>query len=199
MPLLLLKLLGIGQWLREAATAAFRWITASTTHLLIALLAVTAAWGVWEHRAAGKWHKAHDLLAAAIKAQEAAAVAKQAKQDADNLRTQQEHINELENRHAMREVSRRDDLGRFVAAHRLPQAAGGSSCRASDAGLRPDPGEAPDGQAPGDFVAVKPEQIDAWSEIELQNAERGQFLRGLVSQGLAVPQSALPEVEFGGK
>lgn len=128
------------------------------------------------------------------------AEAKQKAADQSNIAGQLAAIRQQDAAHVQLEAARRSAVSEFRTAGRVRlEAACRSPSGAGVAPLRDNPRPPADGQAPGDFVAVKPEQIDAWSEIELQNAERGQFLRGLVSQGLAVPQSALPEVEFGGK
>ena len=57
------------------------------------------------------------------------------------------------------------------------------------------------GRCTGDLVAVRPDEIDAWSKVELQNADRGNYLRGLIALGLAVPESAVvwPEPALGGE
>lgn len=207
MPLLLLKLLGIGKWLREAATGAFRWIVSSPVHMLIFALCVSLAGNFWLYRGKSKaieqrdaWHLAFDKQKAAYIAAQREAEAKQKAADQSNIAGQLAAIRQQDAAHVQLEAARRSAVSEFRTAGRVRlEAACRSPSGAGVAPLRDNPRPPADGQAPGDFVAVKPEQIDAWSEIELQNAERGQFLRGLVSQGLAVPQSALPEVEFGGK
>lgn len=106
MPLLLLKLLGIGQWLREAATAAFRWITASPTHMLIFALCVSLAGNFWLYRGKAKaieqrdaWHLAFDkqkaaYIAAQREAEAKAIAAKLAQEAKDEQRrkTADEHL-----------------------------------------------------------------------------------------------------------
>jgi hypothetical protein len=62
-----------------------------------------------------------------------------------------------------------------------------------------DPRPADTGQTDSDLVAVKPEDIDAWSKVEVQNTDRGNWIRGLIDQGIAVPQSMLPDPAFGSK
>lgn len=146
------------------------------------------------------WHLAFDKQKAAYDAAQREAEAKQKAADQSNIAGQLAAIRQQDAAHDQLEAARRSAVSEFRTAGRVRfEAACRPASGAGDAGV-PDPARPPvDGQAPGDLVAVKPEQIDAWSEIELQNAERGEFLRGLVSQGLAVPQSALPEPAFGGK
>lgn len=207
MPWLILRLLGIGKWLREAATAAFRWVTASTARMLIFALCMSLAANFWLYRGKAKaieqrdaWHLAFDKQKATYIAAQQEAEAKQKAADQSNIAGQLAAIRQQDAAHDQLEAARRDAVSEFRDAGRVRfEAACRSASGPGAADLHRDSGPPVDGQTPGDLVAVKPEQIDAWSEIELQNAERGEFLRGLVSQGLAIPQSALPEPAFGGK
>lgn len=203
MPLLLLKLLGIGKWLREAATGAFRWIVASPAHMLIFALCVSLAGNFVQFRGNVKRDRviaAKDAQIAQMIESSKQAEAKQKAADQTNIAGQLAAIKQQDAAHVQLEAARRSAVSEFIAAGQLrTKAACRSASGASETPLRDNPRPPADGQAPGDFVAVRPKQIDAWSEIELQNAERGQFLRGLVDQGLAVPQSVLPDPAFGGK
>lgn len=144
------------------------------------------------------WHLAFDKQKAAYIAAQKEAEAKQKAADQSNIAGQLAAIKQQDAAHVQLEAARRDAVSEFIAAGQLrTQAACRSPGGAGAAPLRDNPRPPADGQAPGDLVAVRPEQIEAWSEIELQNTERGQFLRGLIDQGLAVPQSALPEPAFG--
>lgn len=200
MPLLLLKLLGIGKWLTALFRAVGRYPREAA---IIALLCLSGGlwWqlsGVKQDLTTERDGRAADR-ASYVKAQADAEVAQLAA-DQTNIAGQREANRRLETLHAELETARRDGVSRFIADRRVRfETACRSPSGASDPGLRDNPRPPADGQAPGDLVAVRPEQIDAWSEIELQNAERGGFLRGLVEQGLAVPQSVLPEAAFGGK
>lgn len=204
MPFFLLKLLGIGKWLKEAATAAFRWVTASTTHLLIFALCVSLAGNFWLYR--GNVLKERQIVnitaeyvkfQAKIKHDMALAKERQDKADQSNIAGQLAAIRQQDAAHVQLEAARRAAVSEFRTAGRMRfEAACRPSIGAGETSLRDNPGQAPTGQADSDLVAIRPEDIEAFSQTELQNAERGEFLRGLVDQGLAIPQSVLPEVGF---
>ena len=172
----------------------------------IALLCLSA-W-LWhgkgvEHRRylaerGGRAADRHAFEQAQIEAQ-----AKQDKQDAANFASQQAANDEQRKDHAKLEAARGDAVARFIAPRRVrgPEASSGSPSGAGVAAVPDSPGSPVDGQPTSDLVAVKPEDIDAWSKVELQNADRGAYLRGLIEQGLAVPESAVvwPEPDMGGE
>lgn len=182
MPWLALKLLGLWGWIKRAAG----WAVSHPKDAAIIILALFGAWSYrgWTKEAEGR---AADR-AAYVKAQKEAK-AKQDAADLLNLKTQAEYNRQLEANHAKLEAARGDAVREFIAARRVR---GETACRpASGAGaadLHPDPAPLDPGPAPGDYVAVRPEEIDAISKVELQNAERGEFIRGLIEQGLAVPE-----------
>lgn len=114
------------------------------------------------------------------------AEAKQAKADQSNLAGQLAGNKKLDDNHANLENVRRNSVTAFAA--RLQNTAGSPPCRASVASVHSDTGQVVGGRADSD-IAIKPEQLETFSKTEMQNAERGAFLRGLVEQGLAVPAS----------
>lgn len=201
MPLLILKLLGIGRWLKQALGTLLGLIR---TYPLQAALIVSLCLSGWLWRGKAKAIEQRDAALAEVVSQrykfeqtQKQAEAKQKAADQSNIAGQLAAIKQQDAAHVQLEAARRSAVSEFIAAGQLrTQAACRSPSGAGAAPLRDNPRPPADGQAPGDLVAVKPEQIDAWSEIELQNAERGQFLRGLVDQGLAVPQSVLPDPQF---
>ena len=186
-------LLGIGKWLREAATALLGIVRAYP--LQTALIAALCLAG-WQWRGKRAALDERDAARAEVVSQrykfeqaQKQAEAAQAKSDLSNLDGQLAANKKLDDNHANLENERRAAVAAFAA--RLPKATGGPPCRASVAGVHSDPGQAVEGRADSD-LAVKPEQLEALSKTEMQNAERGAFLRGLVEQGLAVPASEVP-------
>ena len=187
---MILWLLGAAKWAREAAGALFGLIR--TYPLLAALIASLCLSGwLWRGKqsALAERDAARDETVALQtkfdRAQEQAEV-KQNTADKSNLGGQLAGNKKLDDNHANLENVRRNSVTAFAA--RLPKATGGPPCRASDAGVHSGPGQAIEGRADSD-LAIKPEQLEAISRTEMQNSERGQFLRGLVEQGLAVPAS----------
>lgn len=191
---------GMIKRLLGAATALFSAVRAYPREAAIVALLLALAW-TWHGNTkrdrviAAKDAQIGQMIAAAKQAE-----AKQKAADQSNIAGQLAAIRQQDAAHDQLEAARRSAVSEFRTAGRVRlEAACRSPSGAGVAPLRDNPRPPADGQAPGDLVAVLPKQIDAWSEIELQNAERGQFLRGLVEQGLAVPQSVLPDPAFGGK
>ncbi len=193
MPILLLKLLGISAWIKKGAYALLCGI--KRYPLLAALIASLCISGwLWRGKQSAIAER-DDARAETValqtkfdRAQEQAEV-KQNTADKSNLGGQLAGNKKLDDNHANLENVRRNSVTAFAA--RLPKATGGPPCRASDAGVHSGPGQAIEGRADSD-LAIKPEQLEAISRTEMQNSERGQFLRGLVEQGLAVPASGVP-------
>ena len=193
MPILLLKLLGISAWIKKGAYALLCGI--KRYPLLAALIASLCLSGwLWRGKQSAIAER-DDARAETValqtkfdRAQEQAEV-KQNTADKSNLGGQLAGNKKLDDNHANLENVRRNSVTAFAA--RLPKATGGPPCRASDAGVHSGPGQAIEGRADSD-LAIKPEQLEAISRTEMQNSERGQFLRGLVEQGLAVPASGVP-------
>jgi hypothetical protein len=199
---------GLLKRLINAATAAFAWATASTARMLAVALCASLLANLWLYR--GKqaehagWVREIAERIADRKAYEAAQIDAQAaqdKQDAANFASQQAANDEQRKDHAKLEAARGDAVARFIAPRRVrgPEAVDRAAGGPGVAALPDNHGPPVDGQTGGDFVAVKPEDIDAWSQVELQNADRGAYLRGLIAQGLAVPESAVvwPEPDMG--
>lgn len=84
MPIFLLKLIGLWSTIKRLATAGFAWITASTTHLLFAALAIALLWGGYQRHNAGKWHRVADSAQTALKSALRASDANAAAQLAQN-------------------------------------------------------------------------------------------------------------------
>lgn len=193
MPILLLKLLGISAWIKKGAYAPLCGIKRYPLHAaLIASLCISGwLWRGKQSAIAERDDARAETVALQTKfdrAQEQAEV-KQNTADKSNLGGQLAGNKKLDDNHANLENVRRNSVTAFAA--RLPKATGGPPCRASAAGVHSGPGQAIEGRADSD-LAIKPEQLEAISRTEMQNSERGQFLRGLVEQGLAVPASEVP-------
>ena len=193
MPILLLKLLGISAWIKKGAYALLCGIKRCPLHAaLIASLCLSGwLWRGKQSAIAERDAARAETVALQTKfdrAQEQAEV-KQNTADKSNLGGQLAGNKKLDDNHANLENVRRNSVTAFAA--RLPKATGGPPCRASAAGVHSGPGQAIEGRADSD-LAIKPEQLEAISRTEMQNSERGQFLRGLVEQGLAVPASEVP-------
>lgn len=190
---MILWLLGAAKWAREAAGALFSLIGRYPLHAALIASLCISGW-LWRGRqsALAERDAARDETVALQtkfdRAQEQAEV-KQNTADKSNLGGQLAGNKKLDDNHANLENVRRNSVTAFAA--RLPKATGGPPCRASAAGVHSGPGQAIEGRADSD-LAIKPEQLEAISRTEMQNSERGQFLRGLVEQGLAVPASEVP-------
>ena len=111
---------------------AWGWLTASTTHLLIAACAALAIWGYIGHHNAAKWHRVSESMkqayaaaqADAVKAQAAADLATSARYSALAKESEHEHQIALEGAHSA--------VSAYAASHRVP------SCPASQAsGTKP--------------------------------------------------------------
>ena len=120
-----------------------------------------------------------------------------AQAEAERLQAETDHVAidrqtqlaaQMERNHAQLETARRTAVADYVSSHRLPAKTAGGSPRSTVAADVPDnPAVALSGQADSDSVAVPAKSLDALSETELQNRERGDLLRGLIAVGLAVP------------
>ena len=189
-PMLALKLLGIGKWLREAATGVLGLVRRYPLQAALIVSVCLSVW-LWKGRQSARADaaKAERELSAQIAAYEKAqADAKAAQDHADqiNLAMQVEHNRSLAREHASNEAARVAAVADYIAGHRLPRTAQGSASGPGAAGVHSDP-EAPDGTSSGpDMVAVPASDLDKLSKAALQNAERGQYLSDLVAMGLAV-------------
>ena len=194
MPFLLLKLLGIGRWLREAATALFGAIRAHPWPALVIALLLALAW-TYHGKTSALGQR--DAAIAGRAADRKAHTAAQA--EAERLQRETDHVAidrqlafnaQQEQNHVVYEQVRRSAVADYAASHAIRvcrQTAGGAPGGTVAAAVSGDSGAAPDGQANGDFAAVPIKSLDAISETELQNRERGDFLRGLIAIGWAVP------------
>lgn len=185
---------GILKRLIGLATGAFRWIAASPVHMLIALAVILAAVGLYERGQASKWHRttlaaqtALETQRRAYEAAQDAALAAQNAADLANASGQQNHLAQLEKTNARLEAAHDSDMQRFADSHRLPaQAAGSASCRSSAAGVHPDSGATGAGSTASDTYALTRAEAERTRATEVQNAERGEWIRGLIDMGLAV-------------
>lgn len=193
MPILLLKLLGIGKWLKEALWRVVGLIRRYPLHTALIASLCLSGW-LWRGKQSAlaerdaAWAETVALQTKFKQAQKQAEAA-QAKADLSNLDGQLAENKKLDDNHANLENVRRNSVAAFAA--RLPKATGSPPCRASVASVHSDTGQAVDGRTDSD-IAIKPEQLEALSKTEMQNTERGQLLRGLVEQGLAIPASEVP-------
>lgn len=169
--------------------SAFGWATKNPAQALCVLLAASTLW-FWraDRKHIAERDKALADVALLVKAQQEAK-AKQDAADLLNLKTQAEYNRQLEANHAKLEAARGDAVREFIAARRVRRT-GSPVNRTCEADVHPDPAAPDPGPTAGDYVALKPEEIDAISKVELQNAERGEFIRGLIEQGLALPDPA---------
>lgn len=195
---------GVLKRLLGAATALFDFARRNPWKAVVIALLLALAW-TWHGKSKAieqrdAWIIAFDKQKAAYIAAQKEAEAKQKAADQSNIAGQLAAIRQQDAAHVQLEAARRDAVSEFRTAGRMRfEAACRSPSGAGVAPLRDNPGPPAGGQADSDLVAVKPEDIEAFSQTEVQNAERGEFLRGLVDQGLAIPQSALPNPAFGRK
>lgn len=163
---------------------------------LIAAIALALLWARGTHYKNDRdaWKSAFAAQKAAMVAVQQQAQAKQAASDLATINTQTEYNRQLEASHAALEAARHDAVSQFVAGRRVrAEALGDTSSGTAQAGVLADPTTPADRRAYGDFVAIKPEEAEAISRTEMQNRERGDFLRGLVDQGLAIPDVGFGE------
>lgn len=163
---------------------------------LIAAIALALLWARGTHYRNDRdaWKSAFAAQKAAMVAVQQEARAKQAASDLATINSQTEYNRQLEASHAALETARRDAVSQFVAGRRVrAEALANSTSGTPQAGVPADPATPADGRAYSDFVAIKPDEIEAISRTEVQNRERGDFLRGLVDQGLAIPDPAFGE------
>jgi hypothetical protein len=193
MPLLILKLLGIGKWLKEAFSALFGLIRTYPLQAALVVALCLAGW-LWHGKSKAieqrdAWHLAFDKQKTAYELAQKAAEAKQRAADQDNLSGQLAANRELDKAHAELEALRPAAARQFILDGQLrAKAACGAALGASASSVPDNPATPDSGRADSDLVAVKPEDIDAWSKVEVQNADRGNFIRGLMDQGLAIPE-----------
>lgn len=196
MPLFLLKLLGIGKWLQEAATALFGLVRRYPLQAALIASLCLSGW-LWRGRQAARadaarWEQAFtDQKAAYVKAQAEA----RAKQHAADKR-------ELELKSLLAEKA--DDLSRistertriavadYARTHRLRcEAPDGATSGTGSPGVFGDPGQPADGTGAPELVAVTRTDLDALADEAVQGAVRQRYLKALVEAGWAVPRSEL--------
>ena len=189
-----LKLLGIGKWLREAATALFGLIRAHPWPALAIALLLALAW-TWhgKSRAIGQ----RDAAIAGRVADRKAYTAAQA--EAERLQAETDHVAidrqlafnaQQERNHAILEQTRRSAVADYAASHAVRvcrQAAGGAPGGTVAAAVSGDSGQPAGVATVPDMVAVTRPDFDNLAAGAVQNAERGQFLRWLIDSGFAVP------------
>lgn len=170
MPLLILKLLGFGRWIKSAATGAFKWIAASPVHMLIALCAVLALSNAWTWRGWSREEAAHladnarlqgdieRIKAEQIEATRIATEAK-AKQEAKDEQRKKDADNALAQDRALDRRNAAD----YADSHRVRYKAPSSRSSAADLPESPAPAQIDNG--PGavaelDGIAVSREDFD---------------------------------------
>ena len=188
-----LKLLGIGRWLKEAAGALFGLIRRYPWPTLVIALLLALAW-TWHGKTSALGQR--DAAIAGRVADRKAYTAALA--EAERLQRETDHVAidrnlafnaQQEQNHVVYEQVRRSavaDYARTNPVRVCRQTAGGAPGGTVAAAVPGDSSAAPDGQANGDFAAVPVKSLDAISETELQNRERGDFLRGFIAIGWAV-------------
>ena len=194
MPFLLLKLLGIGKWLRQGAGALLGMVRRYPWPALVIALLLALAW-TWHGKTSALGQR--DAAIAERVADRKAYTAAQA--EAERLQRETDHVAidrqlafnaQQEQNHAILEQTRRSAVADYARANPIRvcrQAAGGAPGGTVAAVVPGDSGAAPGGQADGDFAAVPIKSLEAISQTELQNRERGDYLRGLITIGWAVP------------
>lgn len=161
-----LWLLGAFGTIKRAASSAFTWAAASTTHLLMVALAITAALGLYEHHEATKYHKAADQCSAARKTDHEAYVKAQqdalAKAVAAKAATEKKYADLAERTDADAKLAHdaaMADAERYIALHRVRNQAaasqtGGAATAAEDHG-------APSGNNSGSAPVVDEVTVNA--------------------------------------
>jgi hypothetical protein len=195
-----------------AATGAFRWITQSTVHLLIAALIAALAWGGWQRWGWAKSERENASLkidvANGVKLRELdranyakAQADAQAAQEASDLAISERYsalAKESDNEHSnsLKSVRRASDS--YFSANRLR--GNQAACSpASSTGPAPVPVDQPSPDRPGaksGMVGLTKEDFDTLTGAALQAAERGNYLQALIDDGYAL---VIPDVEFGGE
>ena len=190
MPFLLLKLLGIGRWLREAATALLGAIGRYPREAAIVALLLAS---VWQYR--GKQNALADLAAEkvahaeTIKQNRAASDQAKADQDAlfaDNQALSQRIAENAISRHHETVAASDRAIAGFADSNGLRKACTARIGTPAIAPVPADPG-APVDPGPGpDMVAVPRAEFEQIAKSAVQGRESTSFLIEQVNAGLAV-------------
>jgi len=173
---------------------AFAWLTASSTHMLMAALALTALYGVYQARQADKWHGVAKERLVALEAvpvaQEAALQAQQTLNDATVAKYAQ-HAKEADNAKD-NALAAADKL--YAANNRVRPCANRGATRVADSPAEVDPTSDRDGQG-SDAIMVSSADYATLTENTARLVQVHAWGDGLVWVGLAVlPSEALPSV-----
>ena len=188
-----LKMLGLGKWLREAATALLDLIRRYPLQAALVVLLALLAW-TWhsKSRAIGQ----RDAAIAGRVADRKAYTAAQA--EAERLQAETDHVAidrqlafnaQQERNHAILEQTRRSAVADYAASHAVRvcrQAVGGAPGGTVATAVSGDSGQPAGVATVPDMVAVTGPDFDNLTAGAVQNAERGQFLQWLIDSGFAV-------------
>lgn len=196
MPFLLLKLLGFGKWLREAATGLLRlagqypW-QAACVALLLAL--------AWQTRGKSNAIEERDIARAETQAivaeyekAQLLAAAKQADADRREFALKSSLAEKADALYRSVAVASRSAVAAYARAHPVSlcrQTPGSAASGPGDASVPGDPGQFPGEKTNADWLAITRSDLDALADHTMQGAVKTEFLNAAVAAGWAIPQS----------
>lgn len=201
MPFLLLKLLGIGKWLREAATALFGWIGRYPWQAAVIALCALSAW---------LWHgnNVRDRKIAALEVKNKAQADMFNRASAANLAAQQAQVKALEAKYTEQAkeaqqaydkaiATARPAVVRYIDGHRLHK---NGLCRreANSPGEGTNPGIPPEVPSDPGMVAIRSDDLQAlaeWATVGI--AEHNRAVTKLEDGTAEVVKAGVPEPAFG--
>lgn len=183
------KLLGIGKWLREAATALLGFVTRRPWQSAVIALcvALTVTVGMIRHRdrTIADERAKYAALVANVKSESERNRRAQAAQDADIAAVQAERNRRTNDVVAQVEKARVDAVAAYVASHRVrANAVCGSTAPAP--AVSGDPGGTTQGLPDPELVAISRPDLDSLTQGALQGAAARTYLQSLVDSGQAV-------------
>jgi hypothetical protein len=199
MPFLLLKLLGIGRWLKEAFSALLGWIGRYPWQAGLIVALCLSVW-LWRGRQAARveaaqWEQAFVDQKAAYEKAQADALLAQIAADKANLTAQTALAAQVEQAHAANDTIRKNAVDAFARAHPVRvcrQAPGSAPSGASAAGLPSHPRQPDEAPADAELVAVPRTDLDHLAAKAVRDSEWVNWADALIREGRAVKASELP-------
>jgi len=203
MPFFLLKLLGIGRWLKGAFLALLSWVRRYPLQAAL-IVAVCASLWLWRGRQAARveaarWEQAFAEQKAGYEKAQADAKAKQLAADKANLASQTALAAQVEQAHAANDTIRKNAVDAYARANPVRvcrQAPGSAPGGSGPADVPGDPGQPSDPTEIPGMVALTRSDLDDLTREAVQGAERFNYLDALIKEGLAVKASELPRPDM---
>ncbi len=182
-PMILLKLLGVWQWLKQALWGI---LSLARRYPWQAALVISLVWGWNGHHNASKWHNAYNAQKAAYDAAQDAASARQRARDAADLNKQTDRNRKLTDEHGALETARVDAVRRYAGLHKITECPSSGTNLAS---LPIDPGPSAKGLAQSGMVAITAKDLDELSAKAMRDTEWQHFGETMIAEGRAIRAS----------